>query len=296
MSTPDPDLAAASFIDVHYHAEPDAYLRRYTALRASRRYAWHGGWVVLKNHLGCTVAQARELRGLGMPVSGSLVLNSTAGGIDPQAVLGAVYRRGPGPGPRLIVHLPTVTGRSHRSALVREAGHPHLAVHGLRPLTVTGDDGRLRPEVLEILRMARDLDFVVSTGHASAEEVHRLVEAAVHVGVPALMLNQPANPLTGLRYGQLVDLACAEMVYTEQTALTYLLGYQDADDFRQVLTSLPRTVYSSDLGQPSQPDIDDWLELSHGWFADFGLPADRVREITRDAPLRMLCPEGDRTS
>ncbi|MEV8094354.1 DUF6282 family protein [Kitasatospora sp. NPDC085879] len=284
--------SAAAFVDVHYHADPDAYLRRHTALRAARRYAWHGGWVVLKNHLGCTVAQSRELRAMGLPVSGSLVLNSTAGGLDPQAVLGAVYRHGEGTGVRLVVHLPTVTGRSHRSTLVRRPCHPHMADHGIAPLTVSDEQGRLKPAVLEILRMARDLDFVVSTGHASAEEVRRLVDAAVDTGIPALMLNQPANPLTGLRYEQLVELAEAPMVYTEQTALTRLLGYQDEEDVRKVVTALPRALYSSDLGQPSQPDIDSWLELTRSWFTDFGLTDERIREVTRDVPALMLTPEG----
>ncbi|MDH6580335.1 DUF6282 family protein [Kitasatospora sp. MAP5-34] len=285
-----PEFSAAAFVDVHYHADPDAYRRRHTAVAAGFRYARHDGWVVLKNHLGCTAGQAREARELGLPVSGSVVLNSVAGGFDPQVVLGSVYRNGDGGGARLVVHLPTVTGRTHTSRLARDPAHPHLASHGIPPLVVSGEDGRLLPEVLEILRLARDLDLVVSTGHASGQEVRRLVDAAVDLDVPALMLNQPASPLTGLRYEQLAELALAPMVFTEQTALTYLLGYQDEDDFRKVLTLLPRTVYSSDLGQLSQPDVAEWLEQSHRWFADFELPDQRVREITRETPALMLGP------
>ncbi|AUG78461.1 hypothetical protein CFP65_3673 [Kitasatospora sp. MMS16-BH015] len=283
-----PRLADAAFVDVHYHADPDAYRRRHSAVAAGRRYAEHGGWVVLKNHLGCTAAQAREAREQGQPVSGSTVLNSPAGGLDPQVVLGSYYRHGDGGGARLIVHLPTVTGRPHTSRLARDPGHPHLAAHPMPPLTVSEEDGRLRPVVLEILRMAKDLDLVVSTGHASGDEVRRLVDAAVELELPALMLNQPASPMTGLRYRDLAELALAPMVYTEQTALTYLLGYQSEEDFRQVLTLLPRTVYSSDLGQPSQPDVADWLALSASWFARFGLDPQRVREITRDTPAQLL--------
>nr|AGZ94204.1 hypothetical protein [Streptomyces sp. MMG1121] len=89
MTTAEPTRPAplppqhARFIDVHYHVGPDAYLRRHTAATAGALYAEHEGWVVLKNHLGSTAAQAWEARQQGLPVSGSIVLNDLAGGFDP---------------------------------------------------------------------------------------------------------------------------------------------------------------------------------------------------------------------
>jgi hypothetical protein len=136
--------------------------------------------------------------------------------------------------------------------------------------------------------MARDLPIVISTGHASRDDVLRLVDEVVRLDVPRLMLNQPANPLTGLSYRDLVDVAAAPAVYTEQTALTYLLGYQDWDDFSAVLAKLPRVVYSSDLGQPNQPDIGDWLDRSAAWFVKASLDEPRIREVMIDNPLRLL--------
>jgi hypothetical protein len=282
------DPAAARFVDVHYHVGPDAYVRRHTAAGAAERYAELGGWVVLKNHLGSTAAQAWEARQQGLPVSGSLVLNDLAGGLDPRAVTQAVIQHGEDSGLRLIVHLPTVTGRTHRSNLARTPSHPLLTRDGIRPLTVSDDSGALRPEVTELLRMARDLPIVISTGHADGPEVRLLVEEAVRLDVPRLMLNQPANPLTGLRYEDLLDVASAEQVYTEQTALTYLLEYQDWPDFAAVLARLPRVVYSSDLGQTSQMDIADWAKQSAEWFAEAKLTPERVEEVTRTVPLQML--------
>ena len=285
---PAPSAGRARFIDVHYHVGPDAYVRRWTAAAAGARYARIGGWVVLKNHLGSTAAQAWEARRQGLPVSGSIVLNDIAGGLDPRAVRQAVLQHGEDSGLRLIVHLPTVTGRTHRSRLARTPAHPLLARDGLRPLTVTEEGGGLRAEVRELLRMARDLPIVISTGHADGREVRLLVDEAVRLGTPRLMLNQPANPLTGLTCADLLDIASAQQVWTEQTALTHLLGYQDWDDFSAVLARVPRVVYSSDLGQTSQMDIGEWEDSSRDWFARAGLDEARITEITRDAPLRML--------
>jgi hypothetical protein len=283
-----PTVSAANFLDVHFHVGPDAYVRRHTAATAGTEYAHHGGWVVLKNHLGCTAAQAWEARRGGLPVSGSLVLNDIAGGIDPRQVLRAVCQHGDDSGLALLVHLPTVTGAAHKSKLARRPAHPLLARDGLRPLTVSDERGHLHASVIELLRMARDLPIVISTGHAGRDDVLRLVDEVVRLDVPRLMLNQPANPMTGLTYRDLVDVAAASAVYTEQTALTYLLGYQDWDDFSAVLAKLPRVVYSSDLGQPNQPDIGDWLDSSAGWFVEAGLDEARIREVTIENPLRLL--------
>ncbi|UQA92421.1 DUF6282 family protein [Streptomyces halobius] len=277
----------ARFIDVHYHVGPDAFLRRHTAATAGALYAGRGGWVVLKNHLGSTAAQAWEARQQGLPVSGSVVLNDLAGGFDLRAVEQAVIQHGEDSGLRLIVHLPTVTGRTHRSRLTRTPSHPLLA-NGQRPLTVTDDDRALRPDVRELLRAARDLPVVVSTGHADGHEVRLLVDEAVRLDLPRLMLNQPANPMTGLTCKDLAEVAAAEQVWTEQTALTHLLAYQDWTDFADVLTLLPRVVYSSDLGQPSQPDIEPWLIWSQQCFEQAGLTPERITEVTQTEPLRML--------
>ncbi|MGI4840197.1 MAG: DUF6282 family protein [Janthinobacterium lividum] len=280
------NITHATFIDVHYHAGPDAYLRRHSATAVGEHYREHNGWVVLKNHLGCTAAQAWEARARGLPVSGSVVLNEIAGGLDTRVVERSLCQHDADL--RFIVHLPTVTGRQHSSRLARTLSHPILGQRPIQPLTVSDNSGQLTAATLDLLRMSRDYPLVISTGHANGPEVLRLVEAADRLGVPRLMLNQPANPLTGLDAKALQALGDLPFLYIEQTALTYLLGYQPADDFAAVLGELPRVLYSSDLGQTSQPDLPEWLTLSQQWMAGFNLSAGRVDDITRRWPLQML--------
>lgn len=276
-----------NFIDLHYHANPDAFVRRHGAIDAGKLYAAANGRVVLKNHLGCTAAQAWEARSQGFPVSGSLVLNEIAGGVDFRVVERSLCMRGDEPG-RFIVHFPTVTGRKHTSTLARNVSHPLLVSKPIKPLRVTTDAGRLTPQVLDILKMACDYPLVISTGHADAREVRALVDESVRLGVPRLMLNQPANPLTDLKAAELLEIATAPNVFIEQTALTYLLGYQQEDDFREVLSTVPNVVYSSDLGQTSQMDVNDWLEQSQRWFDTFELDNARRVQVTLANPQKML--------
>lgn len=278
------------FLDVHYHVNPDGYVRRYDAVEAGAAYSDLGGGVVLKNHLGCCVAMASMAQRAGHAVFGSVVLNEIAGGVSLWPVRQSLcFRNGPNQG-RLIVHLPTVTVHRHRSVLSRQFSNEWVARHGQAPVAIRDEGGRLTVAVHELLAFAQDEDVVISTGHANKTEVLLLVEAADRRGGITLMLNQPANPITGMTAADLMALGPHEWLFVEQTALTVLLGYQDMDDFGEVLRSVPNVVYSSDLGQTSQMTPAAWWEQSQAWFRRFGLSEDRIRDVTLANPLRMLSP------
>jgi hypothetical protein len=278
------------FLDVHYHAAPDAWQRRRGVIAAGRCYRDLGGGVVLKNHLGSSVAAAEAARELDLPVLGSVVLNAIAGGPAWRVVAQALAQvQAPSSG-RLLVHLPTVTGARHTSRLTRSVSNDYAGRDGLYPCSLCDDGGRLTATVLDLVRWAADHPVVLSTGHADRDTVYRLIEAAQRHRLPRLMLNQPANPMTGLNAADLLALAGEPWLFIEQTALTYLLGYQSWDDFAAVLRQVPNVVYSSDLGQPSQIDLTEWWSISRNWFDAAGLGAARVKEIELDKPLAMLAP------
>lgn len=109
-------------------------------------------------------------------------------------------------------------------------------------------------EVRELLRAASDLPVVISTGHTEGQEMRLLVD---------------------------------EAVWTEQTALTRLLEYQDWSDFADVLSLHPRVVYSSDFGQTSPMDIEPWQE----WSGD-SPPATALPEPVRGGRLAIKCMTG----
>ncbi|MGW7413918.1 DUF6282 family protein [Streptomyces sp. NPDC054863] len=277
-------------VDVHYHAGPDLYRRRLTSCRAARAYAEIGGWVVVKSHLGSTAAQAWEAREAGLPVSGAVVLNDLVGGVRTQVVQQAVYEHGPDSPARLVVHLPTLTGPAHPTALHRTPFHPLLDADSWRGAGVLDSDGQLRPEVREVLRAARDLPVVLATGHCNREEILKVIAEAVRLEVPRLLLTHATHPMSGLTESDLADLSQLDSVYVELTSLTRLLGHHDAARFRTVLDAHPRVVYSSDLGQPDQPTVREWLELSSTWFTEAGLDEKRIREVTSTNPARLLAP------
>jgi hypothetical protein len=131
-------------VDVHYHAGPDLYRRRLTSVGAGRAYAEVGGWVALKSHLTSTTARAWEAREEGLPVSGTPLLNDLAGAVGTRAVRQAVFAHGPDNPARLVVHLPTLVGPAHPSALRRTPLHPLPAARP-GPVADRPDPRRRRP-------------------------------------------------------------------------------------------------------------------------------------------------------
>lgn len=281
-------LADYQFVDIHYHADPDLYQRRLTAIEAGKIYQSLQGIVVLKSHLGATSVQATLAQKQGLPVLPSLVLNHIAGGIDYRVILRALAEYQPLIPAKMIVHFPTITGRKFQSKLPRQLVHPALSEQCFVGETVFDERKRLRREAIDVLKMTQDYPLVLSTGHASKDETYTLLDACVRHRVPALLLNQPAHPLTALSAEELQEISKHDFVWIEQTALTYLLGHQDRDDLAKVLRQLPRVIYSSDLGQTSQMDIADWLHYSANLFAELRVSSQRKEALCRTNALALL--------
>ena len=282
------DIGEIGFLDIHYHSNPDLYHRRYTALEAGQFYRESGGGVVLKSHLGSTACAAHIAQANGYPVWGSVVLNDIAGGISYKSVLRALANSKPDEGMRLLVHFPTITGRAHQSRLERQGVYPKYQTDLCQPLTVSDEQGYLRQSVWDIIKMAKDFPITLSTGHANQAEVFELVNACLKIGVDRLLLNQPANPMTGLSYTDLKQLTQEPLVWIEQTALTYLLGYQSFGDFQNVIKHLPQVIYSSDLGQTSQMMVAEWCQRTTHWFDRMNLSKRRRNEVCHKNPIKLL--------
>jgi hypothetical protein len=276
------------FIDIHFHCSPDIYSRRYSPIEAAQEYQLLNGAVVLRNHLGSTVTQATLLQELGYSVFPSISLNHISGGIDPRVVVRAIAQYDPIIPSKIIVDLPTITGRSHRSKLARSIKYPNLSSYTLKSETIFSSDNKLKKEVIDLLKLSCDYPIIISSGHASKEEVFELIEAGLKYNISSLLLNQPSNPLTGLKVDDLRLLSTVPFLWIEQTALTYLLDYQDTSDFENLLLDIPNLIYSSDLGQTTQMPVNAWFEKTTDWFNELKISSLRRNQICLENPSKML--------
>ena len=277
-----------SFIDCHYHAAPDLYHRRFNAIEAGHHYKCLNGGVVLKSHLGSTTVQASYAQAEGLFVLPSVCLNHNSGGIDYRVVLNALANYQNSMPFKLMVDFPTITGRSYQSKLTRSFVDPKFSVQLTQGETIFNENNKIKQAAIDILKCAVDHPVVLTTGHASRPEIEALIEACEQYDVPHLLLNQPANPLSGLNAQDLLDLSVNKRIWIEQTYLTYAIKHQEQDDFKTVLRHVPRLIYSSDLGQTSQIDIEQWYNHSLVLFDECGLSPDRVKDIWYKNPLTLL--------
>lgn len=283
-------LSRLQFLDVHYHSNPDSYKRRYTAYEVGLKYANLNGGVVLKNHLGSVSSLATVMQKLNLPVFGSIVLNKIAGGINVLAVKQALSQYQCFESPRLLVHLPTIVKTPHRSTLHRQFSNNYAKEFAQYPLSITDDNDNILPEVEALIEFAQNHNIVISSGHTTKKQTLKLIEAVEKAGGCRLMLNQPANPISGFSARELKAIGSYDWLYIEQSALTVYLKYQSLEDMNQVLSEVNNVVYSSDLGQLDQPDIEKWLSDSKIWFKNAGLKSSHIDSLIRLNPLKMLSP------
>ena len=244
---------AAGMTDLHAHAAP-SLLPRHGDDRATvaAEHAVGFSTVVLKAHEGSTVERAAAA---GDGAYGGVVLNSPAGGANPDAVEVAARLGG------RVVWMPTVSARTHKAG----ASSPELAVHRgfeLRPVDVIAD-GILLRQWFEVLDVVAAHDLLLASGHLSADETVVLFREARRRGVRRLMVNHPK--MAFLHWNDEASSALQELdAHLELGILPDLLG--DADHASLTLTrSYPTAllVFGGDLGHahhaPPATAVAPWL-------------------------------------
>jgi hypothetical protein len=198
------DKLLAGSYDMHMHAYPEwslGVIVRYDNEEIARfsRDAGMAG-IIFKSHFWPTMfmadtvnkkfAEEENNSNPNFKVFGSITLNDCCGGIQPWVVEAAVQSNA------RMVWMPTwsaqndITGKrvseymesflTTLSAYTREHGS-----------VLVGDDGKLLPNVLDVLSVCRDHDIALSTGHVSWKESLVLAKAAQEMKFKKLIFTHP---------------------------------------------------------------------------------------------------------
>lgn len=176
--------------DLHIHSAPDfgerigddiqiAEVCRNAGMRA----------IGIKCHFDTTMSRALYTRRAveGIDVYGGIVLNCQAGGINPAAV-DAALRFG-----AKLIWMPTLHAQhQHQYVMTESAGSfSSQGETDVELLTVLDKDGNLKAECYKILKLAKQYDAILGTGHISPREGILLAEAARDVGFEKLVVTHP---------------------------------------------------------------------------------------------------------
>ncbi len=282
----------AGVIDIHAHTAPETallnYKRAYDAIEAAqiaRIYGMRG--IVLKEHNTETASWAYLVSQMvpGVEVFGGIVLNKAVGGINPVAVESMALTRG-----RLgrVVYMPT------NDAAARNPRSPTAVA--------VSRDGKLLPEVLEVLRIVAKYDLALSTGHVSTDEALMVIQAAKDAGVKKMYVQHPnhggivmsmAKMKEAVRMGALIEIVLSgegftgggtKVINAENPVMDY--GPQKLADIREL--GPENIVISTDLGQPGRVNYAQAFQMALAVLAKSGFTQGEIDRMTKQNPARLL--------
>src|SRR5229473_6803758 len=178
-------------VDIHVHSDPDSVPRSIDAIDAAKLARTRGmRALLLKNHYESTASLAYLVRKEvpGIELFGGIALNRTVGGVNPAAVERMTRVKG---GWGRVVWMPTFDAENQ----VRYSKDN-------RPFVSVSKNGRLLPEVMEVLGLIAKNKLTLATGHSSPEEGLLLVHAARDLGGDRVVVTHAMLPPVKMTIGQ----------------------------------------------------------------------------------------------
>jgi hypothetical protein len=166
--------------------------------------------------------------------------------------------------------------------------------HGFKPqpVPVVDEDGAVKPELIEILKLIAEADIILATGHLSVPEIKTVVDAAVAAGVRKILVNHPELWLIGMSIEDQRELAakgaCMEFCIRSVTAP----GHGDAtpQELAERIKAIgaEHAVMATDYGQVESPPAPEGMRWYIAQMLESGIPAQDVERMTKVNPSRLL--------
>jgi hypothetical protein len=288
-------------VDLHVHPYPSPFPRRMDAAEAAQRAADAGmRAIVVKSHHHDTATDVAALRAHGIDASGidvfgGIALNTQVGGLNPHAVNLSLAMGGK------VVWFPTIASPKH---IEHHREHPQLKFPSLavdlipeEPIDVFANgEGKLRPEVHEILRMIGEADAVLASGHMPAQSIIAVFAAAKEHGVRRMIVNHPNFVIEASKdeVKQLVELGAliehSLCMYDEESSFHNWQIDTLVDWVRWV--GPEHSSLGSDLGQAGNPFPADSFRKICSRLLEAGMTEAEVRMLVADNPARLIGLDG----
>ncbi|WP_434311257.1 DUF6282 family protein [Hominifimenecus sp. rT4P-3] len=266
--------------DMHVHSSPDVEKRKMSdhEILEDAEAAGMAG-VLIKNHYESTGSRAclanQHFSGQAK-LYGSITLNLSVGGVNPYAVEMAAKS-----GIRM-VWMPTKDSRNS----IAHAGYGNLRKR--EGIFVLDEKGGLKPEVYEVLEVAKQYGLSVSTGHLTTEESFQLCRAGRKQGV-TMVLTHPefshtmisvAEQKEFLKLGAFIEKDWVDI------ALKMATVSQVADSIREL--GAEQLYLATDRGQFSGERPVEGMQMFIEGLLSCEVRREEIRKMICDNPQRIL--------
>lgn len=275
--------------DLHVHSAPDILPRKMNDIEMAKRIKESGmAGYAIKSHYFMTAERATLMNEL-FPDShaiGTITLNSSVGGINPTAVEMAA-RAG-----AKLVWFPT-TDSEHEMAHVFSPENSKLPYwaqiiiqlkeEGIKIPTISllNENGSLKQEVHDVLKVIAKYDLILATAHCSHEETFALVKEAHNKGVKNIVITHVDFPTTFYSIEDQKELikygAFMEHCYT-----TYATGKVAVETMIEQIRAIgpKHVVLGTDLGQKNSIYPDEGLLEFAKLLFENGFSEEEIRTMT----------------
>jgi len=274
--------------DMHLHFEPEAWMtRRFDALETALHAQEMGlAGVVLKNRTYCTQPLALLISRLvpDIRVFGSLTLDGEVGGLNYRAVRAAAEIG------TKVLWMP-VFYAANSMPVVQRLFNLDLGGETIR---IVDDSGRLVPQVDDILRVVKDYDMVLCTGHISPREVKALAERCLGMGIRKVVVTHAISEFVCEEFLSFDDLAmlarsgitiehCAQ-------AISPTSERRDPAIFVDAIRAqgAENCILTTDFGGTPHPTIAEGLRMFISTLLRMGIPHHDIELMVKDNPRRLL--------
>ncbi|MGH3729105.1 MAG: DUF6282 family protein [Micromonosporaceae bacterium] len=271
-------------VDLHVHPGPSPFPRR-IGIHDAAVQARDAGFkaIFVKSHHHSMVSDVHAIRdavgSLPIPVFSGVALNNQVGGINPYAVELALQQGG------RIVWFPTIASSKHICVHDEHLKFPtaKFQMRDSSPERIRDEDGKLRPEVLDILTLIKEQDAILSGGHLDVADLDLLIRTGHRMGIERILVNHPnfvvgATPEQCKEWAELgARFEHSLCMYDERSSFFHWKIDVLLDYIRAVGSQ--RTLLCSDLGQKNNPlPVEAYALIVRG-LLDAGVPDVDIRRM-----------------
>ncbi|MBI3412557.1 MAG: hypothetical protein HY051_00560 [Candidatus Aenigmarchaeota archaeon] len=254
-----------NFIDLHVHIGPEIIPRKFTVQKLIEEETGKIAGMALKNHFYPTVPMIKSAGERSPTLIGSVTLNNYIGGLNAGAIeSSAKISENP-----VIVWFPTINARNFLEKTIYEIpkewcggkfeSRPSKSVRGI---AVLDGNGGLSRAATGVLRVVKENNCILATGHISWQESKKLVEEAVRIGIKKIIVTHPIYQKINMPVSVQKKLARNTGVYIEQCYSMYSIDKISiksiAGQIKQI--GVNKCIIASDVGQIKSPSPSEALE------------------------------------
>ena len=275
----DPALVGA--IDLHAHHGPDSYARQWDAFEVAKLAKERGmRGVVLKNHWTETAGLAllvRKYGTQGIEVFGSITLDTPVGGVNPMALR----------------YMADVEGNLGRIVWMPTHDSEHEVNYNkeTRAKAVASRNGKLIPEVLEVLDLIKERDLTLATGHLTPEEVLMVMAEAKQRGITRIIVTHPmlGAQFTNMSLPQMQEAVKLGGAIEVTAGALSRDGAAKTRAIEAIKTLGTQNVFvASDSGLVGTPNHPDALAMAAKSLRAAGFSEQDLNRMFKETPARLV--------